>query len=219
MYTHGALDPLGLADDNFVQTNDGDKEAFDTSVAQDDKGDYIPETDVQHNKRNEITVDYVAKDPDGATKEIVMGGTGSENNGYIITQVVATQKNTAEATLKVTAHKNDGGTHLAQAYTIVTPLLGYGVLEAPMRATTPENITDCVWTASLTHVDKQGNQGDHLVGVSTALKIECTESFIDNGESDSLANDFKRDDSDEKGPNTDVRTRAVRGHKYQSADA
>lgn len=222
-FTHGASDLFGLADADFVQQSHGDNTTRDHSIVEDDKGDFIADSDAEYNKRDEVSVTYAAKNLEGPAqpKEIVMGGDGQGSGGFVITQIAVTQESTKEATIVVTGHKHDAdNTHLTREYTVALPLLSaHGILESPLKAALPTNIQKFTWTASLGHIDKGDNRGDHLIGVSTGLRIECTEDYVDNAEVHTLQAPWVLDDEDVKGDKRDLQTKSLKAHMVQVADA
>jgi hypothetical protein len=222
-YTFGAeeiLTALGVTAEDFEVHESGNDEQSDSNVVTDNVGANIAASEVRHNIRNEKTVTLHAKNPDGATATFNLGGAGT--SGVVITRAVARQVNNAEATLAVTAHAHDGaaeGDHNASPLdqAVTTPSLGFGVLAIQFDGVSGGTLEDCQSseiTWEVEHVDKQNNLGNHLIGASTGLRVECSEEYVDSGSDITVPDPWKQDSQQKRTVNTDFYTRTVRAHKF-----
>jgi hypothetical protein len=174
---------LGITDTNkqYFEIQESSLGAeSDEAVVRTREGIYVPASHVQHNKRSVRTFVITANDPDGQTLTIPMGGAGT--TGVVVTTAAIRTTGTSHAQITVTAHVHDGSTnHLADTPTsFITPALGFGVLEALLGGT----LADCQSsdiTASIQHVDRTNNVGNHLVGASRGFMVEVSETYLSQG--------------------------------------
>lgn len=210
------LSALGVTAADFEIQESGEDSTQESAVTQDNVGAYVPASEKQFNPTEEKTFTLKAKNPDGATAAFTLGGAGT--TGVVVTRAVARQVNNDNATLQVTAHAHDGGTlndhqatPLSQAVT--TPSLGFGVLAVQLGGTLADcQSSEITWDCE--HVDKQGNQGQHLIGASTALRVECSEEYVDDGSEITVPSPWKQDSQNKRTVNNDFYTRTVRAHKF-----
>lgn len=152
----------------------------DDAVVRDATGEYTAASHVQHNKRTTRTFVVTAKDPDGAALTIPLGGVGAA--GLVVTSAAVRQTGTSHAQVTISAHVHDGSTnHLADTATVfVTPSLGFGVI-APQLGGTAADCQSSDLTATIQHVDRTNNVGNHLVGASRGFTLEASETYLSQG--------------------------------------
>ncbi len=218
-YTFGAEDILaacGVTAADFEVQESAADETQESAVTPDNDGAFVAASEHQHNETTEKTFTLKAKNPDGATAAFTLGGAGTV--GVVITRAVARQVNNDNATLQVTAHVHGDGAaddHAAAplAQAVTTPSLGFGVLAVQLGGTLADcQSSEITWQCE--HIDKQNNQGDHLVGASTGLRVECQEEYVDGGSDITVPSPWKQDSQNKRTVNNDFYTRTVRAHKF-----
>lgn len=222
-YTFGANDILGAlgitAADFAVQESANDSQS-DSAVVKDKAGTFLPESEVQYNKRTERTITIKSKTPDaGVAVSFKLGGAGT--TGVVVTSFNLKQSFNAHATLSFTAHKHDetesGATHLAATEVDISGIeLGFGVLKNFLGGTA-KDLQSVDLSGSVEHTDKLSNVGKFLVGASHGFKIECTQEYVDDGTPVTVALPWVQDSQSVKttgGDSPDFYTRSVKAHCY-----
>lgn len=221
------LTAVGLTDlvsDIEVQGGD-DANVKDTAESTDSKGDVMVAT--QHNERDEVQIRCIVNADGVADISCILGGVGygASEPKYVLTQVQVNQPNTDMAELTFSLHRHTGATgktHIARAYTVTLPTLGYGIqtgMPAGVTGLTATAINRYSWTASVTHTDKQTRQGAFLVGHSTKGRIEETIEAVHNGETPAAASGWLIDRKAAPEENTSHKMRSITCHKDLTADA
>lgn len=231
-YTFGATDllaTLGLTTTNFEIAGENKSDALDFVAQPDRFGDVIVE-DAGHNAREEFTFDFKVKfdDVSPPTLTLILGGVGygtAQADKVILTAVRVKANFKQFATLSITGHRHgnqsDTILHLARAYTVVTPTLGFGVLSAPfINGTIPEQIQNCEWSAQIEHIDDPDKDGDFLQGASTNCRLEgSADGTAESTVTIAAEATWKQDALDEKLVGGGYKTWAIKTHKTQAVDA
>lgn len=223
-YTFGAKDlmtALGLTAADWEIQGTTENAQADYAGTKSRVGDHVAAAETAHNERTDITVELKSKEPDGATAAFTLGGagTGTAPGTVVVTAFTAKETYNDNGTLSLTAHKHDDQTNENAAH-LATPVsqavslsLGFGVGAVRLGGT----LDDCQsaeLTGSVEHLDKHGNQGKFLVGVSHGLKYEATEEYVDNGTAVTVTAPWKQDSQEVKTANEDLYTRSVKAHAY-----
>lgn len=172
------LSVLGITGACAVQESGNDTQTEHASI-DDEGGNVIPDTIQEMDEKDEMTISIKADASLGAVS-FVMGGAGTSD--VVITQASVGYVNNDYPTLTVTAHKHAAGTHLASSsdpannWAITIPL-AFGIQKVHLGGTLAD-CQKCDVSLSCEHVDKQDNEGDHLIGNSFGFKAECTEEYI-----------------------------------------
>lgn len=217
-YAFGAQDVLSVlgitAEDWEVQESGGDRQK-EFAGTKDKDGLNVAAAETGHNDRTDLTLTLKSINPEGATASFVLGGVGTA--GVVITQFAAKAVAKENGTLTITAHRHedaDSRPHIAGPVAQeIEVVLGFGVLAVYLGGT----LLDCQsseLSGSVVHVDKNGNQGQFLVGASTGLRLECTEEYVDSGTAVTVPAPWFQDSQNTRTVNEDFYTRAVKAHAF-----
>ena len=211
-----ALAALGITTTYFeIQDYNPDLQA-DIAEVKTRLGARVAAAEKAYNERTEYALTLKAKDPDGQTLVLTLGGTGTA--GLVLTRAVVRQVNTDYATVQLTGHLHSGANaatgHLAAPLSqeITTPSLGFGVIAVQLGGT----LADCQsseLTYSVEHTDMPNNAGAFLVGASHGLLIEGTEEYVDDGSPITIASPFTQLSQATREGNTGLVSRIIRGRK------
>lgn len=210
------LSVLGLSSSDFEVIDSDNDFQQDSAAVRNNIGAWIPGSEKVFNGRNEKTLTLQANDPDGATIAFTLGGIGTTN--VVITRAVARQEFNRHATIRFTAHIHDGANaHLAAPAEVdVTSVsLGFGVLAVQLGGTLADaQSSEIIWM--MDHRDRQGNQGQFLVGASYGLRIDCVEEYVDDGSTITVPSGWTQDGQRKSTRQDDFYTRIVRAHRFDA---
>jgi hypothetical protein len=91
--------------------------------------------------------------------------------------------------------------------------LGFGALQNFLGGA-DKDLQSVDLSGSVEHVDKLSNVGKFLVGASHGFKLECTQEYVDAGDSITVSAPWVQVGQPVKTTNGDLYTRSLKAHCY-----
>ena len=159
--------------------------------------------------------------------QVILGGVGYGDPGseIVVTKVGVRQVNNGNPTLSLTVHRHtvkvDGAAHHERAYTVVLPLLGWGVNALlSVTGTIPDVVASANFDASVDHKDELNREGTKwLLGASTNCQLAETIQLTQGVATITLVSGWKADPTESDELNTDYANLTLKHHKSQAPDA
>jgi len=203
-------DLFGFADASWELVKRRNARQISNEVAKGGDGEYMPDTEQDYDKKNDVTLVYRAKSKaDGLVAAISLGLLVGD---YVPISMKVTTKIPGHAEVEITGHKHDGlATHELNSIDVSCTVDGWGATDFCCLVVN-EGCQSGSWTATIEHSDKLSRKGDFFVGRSQGCKIEVIGSYISDT-APQLAADLT-DDGSEISEGDDFWTASLKGHKY-----
>lgn len=203
-------DLFAFADANWELVKRRNARHISNEVAVGGDGEYMPDTEQEYDKKNDVTLVYRAKSKADALPVAISLGLLVGN--YVPTAIKLITKIPGHAEVEITGHKHDGeATHQLNSIDVSCTVDGWGATDFCCLAVN-DGCQSGNWSATIGHKDSLSRKGDFFVGRSQGCKIEVSGSYISDT-APALAADLT-DDGSEISEGDDFWTASLKAHKY-----